>query len=343
MAKSKRDFIQRLKDECDQYQQSVNGLHAFAESCIWNHDSKTPYPDTRFGIPRRMDVLVTVAGVESVKELTPDGIAQVNAKYGVVSEMKKHFPRLKRGDPFDQAQSYCAPLKGWWTEDEMLESHDVVLLTDIPSRSDAAEAYAEWLGAGNEMKRPFAIVEFGFIRSGQEWFLLRKVVGGLSDIAHDRELSRGKQLPSWLMTDIMARAKFMETEPPLLEMLLLVYSYALPLFLKASEFETGTGRRVPVAKASVEEVRDALELQFSPDRADPRAFRVPKAAWVAKALRAMVALGLATAPFSGSNRYHIPLRKPRKKDMFLYFAEKLYALEIKAVESKAPAQPDLFE
>ena len=335
----KEEHVKRSKSEVDDYLQSVIGLYAFAHSCAWNNSARRVRPDSKICIPRKM---ASASGSRRT-QLTPDGVVQVDGQYGVVSEMKKHFQLANGRDTFDQIRRYSAPLWGWWTKTKLIDHHDVALLTHITSSTDASDAFDEWSAAGNEMESPFAIVEFGYVEQGQLWFMLRRIKGGLSDKPHDESLRRGKKLSPLVMTDVFSRRKFMENEPPLIYMLLLVYVYALPLFGKQETFEESTGGKVVIVKATAAQVRDRLEEQFCPRGNDAGAFNLPRLAWVKRALETLVQLDLGTRPSKSTGAYRIVLRQPGKKDLTEYFAERLYAHGKTARQKPTSIQPDLFE
>ena len=342
MSSSKVDFIKRQRTDCDDYNQSVVGLYAFASSCTWDSSAGRPRPGSRVCIPRKM-TLVQQDGIPDEREVTPDGVVQVSVDYGVVAEMKKHFPTRDHAELFEQVHKYAMTMKGWWTDSSLIAAHDVVLLTHIASATDACDAYDSWLAQGNQLGRPFAIVEFGYLEQGQLWFLLRRRTGQLSDAAHDADLRRGKQLGVEVLTDVFSQRKFMENEPPLVLMMVLVYTYALPLFIREEEFKSGAGTRHPIALASTSKVREALQQQFVPTTGDEREFTLPRAGWVRQALDSLVRLGLGQRPDSVDGEYRIAIKKPRTKDLIEYFSDRLFVLNKETQQAQAEEQRGLFE
>jgi hypothetical protein len=145
------------------------------------------------------------------------------------------------------------------------------------------------------------------------------------------------------MTKVFEAAKLMETEPPLLHLLILVYTYALTLEVSEHDFELSASGAVPVAKASVASVCKHLQQQFRSQAHDERSFTLPKTAWVRKAMDALVRFELGTRPASGSDVYRIALRRPNRKDFALFFAEKMWQEERKVRTRRESEQPSFFD
>lgn len=256
-------------------------------------------------------------------EVTPDAVIQPTDRYGLIAETKKNFPVSAPNEPYNQIAKYDCALKGWWTTDETIPVHDLALLTHVASSVDAVDAYAAWQESGRSFDRAFAIVEFGWIEMGKSWFLLRRVEGSLSDRAHDEALRRGKKIPYEVMVEILNRFKFVDHQPPLMHMLVLIFNYIFPLFPKETEFERETGGRYPVLMVSASQIRDRLDEQFCPKREDTRQFKLPKLEWVEDAMAAFVRMGIAVRMPDRSKAYRVSFKRPPTKDVVEYFAKKL--------------------
>ena len=75
--------------------------------------------------------------------LTPDCVVQVTPQYGIVAEMKKHYPNDDLR-PLEQIKKYDRELFGWWTPSGQIDSHDLVLLTHYFSSTNAQDALEKW-------------------------------------------------------------------------------------------------------------------------------------------------------------------------------------------------------
>ena len=267
--------------------------------------------------------------------------------------MKKHFPSVRPNEVFEQIEKYDGELVGWWTDNEKIEKHDLVLLTHLTSSVRAKDAYNAWVGEGHSYRRAFAIVEFSYNSQGQLWYLLRRVEGRLSDPVHDEDLRVGKQISERHLIALFSKWKFSEQEPPVMYMLLLIHDYVLPLFPSEDEFEKETGGKYPIVDVSPAELKAELAKQFCPLKTDDRYFELPRLAWVTAAIEVLTRVGLAQAvPRKGESddagvdpadrRYRISLRKSRKKDTIAYFTDKLLQLEWDKAAARPSSQPSLF-
>lgn len=68
-AKNLTKEIQEERDRIDDYLASVKGLYAFAESVCWDDQERLRLPDSKIGIPRKMNFGFG-------KDLTPDAVIQ---------------------------------------------------------------------------------------------------------------------------------------------------------------------------------------------------------------------------------------------------------------------------
>lgn len=131
-----------LQNEIDHYQNTVWAVEAFLHECCWSPSKNCLDPSIRFGLGRRMRT-------ESGLDVTPDLVLQRPAMHGIAAEVKMTFPppseSKRRDDVFEQLQKYDTRLTGWWTPDEEISSHDVVLLTHFTKAVDASDHLATFV------------------------------------------------------------------------------------------------------------------------------------------------------------------------------------------------------
>jgi hypothetical protein len=327
--------VKKEQGRIDDYLGSVRGLHAFAESACFDDAARQRVDGSRYCIPRSMN---TVAPGPT---LTPDGVVQPRPDYGIITEMKKHYPDGV-DEYIDQVKKYDQDLIGWWTKGECLTPHDLVLLTHMFSLTNATDAYENWKTAGNQFTRPFAIVEYGYVESlPQRYFMLRRMAGALSDKKHDEALRQGKMLPDGLIVELFARCKLYDAKPPLIHMVVLLYMETMNLFVPREEFEA-TGRLRKTVTVTVAEVREKMEEQFCRHTEGARQPRLPKKEWVQEALEALQDMELAKR--EGKERYHVLIARPGRKDALAWLVAKwLRAQDWKAGKKQVDAaQGDLF-
>ncbi len=333
------DYYRYCKNQIDDYLGSIKGLYAFASIACWSVKENRVREESSFTIPRRMTI--TEKGRD--KNLTPDCVVQVRGGYGIVAEMKKHY-RDDDVSALEQIQKYDKDLIGWWSEDEKIADHDLVLLCHYFSSTAARDAYRVWKEKDNSYDRNFAIVEFSYSETGHQWFVLKRIEGNLSDASLDESLRKIRKIPDQVLIDIVSQYKFYDARPPLILLLVLIHGYILPSMAGEDEYEIDSSRRYPVVRVTARAARNKLEQQFCPRQDKRRQPQIPKTKWVKEALEALVRMKLAKAE-AGKNDvvYRIPLKKPPKKDVVVYFSGKLYDLQTKPrISGKAPEQMEMF-
>lgn len=100
----------KLKEEIDNYNDTVWATAAFAHECSWNQSTKSIDDSVRTGIGRAMIRL-------NVTEVTPDIVIQRRPTEGILAEVKHTFPPQgeegRRDEIFQQLKNYDAEMRGW--------------------------------------------------------------------------------------------------------------------------------------------------------------------------------------------------------------------------------------
>ncbi len=328
---SGQSALVKNRNALDDYLGSVKGIYAFASSACWDEAAKCLRPDSYRCAPRTMKR----ADKKGSSNLTPDCVVQVTSRYGVVVEMKKHYQEEDLR-PFEQIKKYDCKLIGWWTPDELIESHDLVLLTHYFSSTNAQDAFELWKTKNAPYERQFAIVEFSYSDQGQSYFALKRVSGSLSDAEHDSRLRRGVKIPETVFVEITGRLKFYDADPPLIHMLVLIQDYILPTMFSEDQYGAESEEGIEGVDITVATMRRKLEEQFCDTRHKARQPSLPKASWVKEALEALSDMGLAMR--QGKGRYKVFLRKPTTKDSISYFTSKLLELEARRLDGQSEGE-----
>lgn len=331
--------------QIDDYLASVQGLHAFADSARWDDGKRELLPGSRYSIPRTM----TVVRDHGLHNVTPDCVVQRDQKYGLVVEMKKHYRDSEDTEAFEQLATYDEDLLGWWTEDERIPTHDLVLLTHYLSSTRARDAYLLWVNRGKSFGRPFAIVEFNRAAQASAFYTLKRVEGQLSDSQHNEALRQGKPIPEGIVLDYIMRFKFYDGPPPLIHTMHLIHDYILPSLISPDGFDPARGK--PTVEVTVDGVASKLHEQFCGPQAENRHPMLPRKVWVEKALDELAAVGLAKVTSKeGERHYRFQLRRPRKRDTIEYLTGRMVRkqvaggqVETLGVEGRAQVQGSLFE
>jgi hypothetical protein len=315
-----KSALTRNKNALDDYLASVKGIYAFASSACWDDSHRCLRTDSHRCAPRTMKTHSKGGEVN----LTPDCVVQVTPKYGIVAEMKKHYQDDDLR-PYDQIRKYDSDLIGWWTPNELIDKHDLVLITHYFSSTSARDAYRLWQERNEPYSRKFAIVEFTHSEQGQSYFALKRVEGTLSDETYSEKLRRGIKIPDSVFIEITSRYKFYDAKPPLIHMLVLLQDYIFPTMFSEEQYDQGEDGIVQGVEVSVTTVRQRLEEQFCDKRQSTRQPVLPKVGWVKEALETLASMDLAKK--RSKDTYHVFLRKPSRKDSVAYFTAKLFELE----------------
>ena len=82
----KEELLRAVRDEINDYEQTVNAILSFAAFVV--HDGKSQRPGSEFGIGRRMTTSADNS-ISPSSDITPDLVAQKSQEYGIVAEAKK--------------------------------------------------------------------------------------------------------------------------------------------------------------------------------------------------------------------------------------------------------------
>ena len=140
------DRVQALREAVDNYEGTVLSLLAFVNEVLWDRRARRRIPDARVSFGRRMTTSAKNRVMKSTA-VTPDAVIQPTPSYGIVTEAKTCLPRqldspegVERLQKLrDQVVKYDDDLKGWFTDTEGLDVHDIALLVDMSRCVDVAE------------------------------------------------------------------------------------------------------------------------------------------------------------------------------------------------------------
>jgi hypothetical protein len=279
----------KLREEIDNYSETVWATVAFAHECRWNETTKTIDKSVKVGIGRPMTR-------PDKKEVTPDIVIQRRPDEGTAAEIKHTFPPSgeieRRKEIFEQLKNYDVDLLGWWTDSKRIKCHDLVLLTHLSHATHAVDFLTRDLAgtAISTFARNLAIV--GYYRSEQDqlYFTLKKEYGSLLDPQLSEKLRLS--VPIAVRHLIMARqVRFYDSPPPIPYTLRLLWEQVFPDLAQGIERDKKKGfTPVPV---TVENLTQTLQKFFGYE-ADATGNRgIPRSEWVANALRTLDLLRMA--------------------------------------------------
>ncbi len=312
----------RVQDAVEDYQSTVHAMLAFSAFVV--HDSVTKRPKSHFGFGRRMTTSKTNPVVASA-DVTPDIVAQKNATYGVVAEVKRSLPadRTKWSSHVVQLRKYDDDLKGWWTKGEHIAASDTTLLVH-QSRSRAFVSVLEEEKARNaaSVGPHTSVIEFNRSEERQANYFFRLEWGEFRDSELSARLKEGVQVPIDKVIKTFSNVKFYDADPPLHSLLLLLWiDYFGPL-AAASEYDQNF-KAFPI-NVNVSVITDELQKAYGSQllERDERSAEFPTAMSVRRALDALVAMKLAMAIPDARGEYRVLYRR-FKEDVLQRFASML--------------------
>ncbi|SRR6266436_705470 len=248
----------KLREEIDNYSETVWATVALSHECKWNESTKIVDNSVQVGLGRPMTR-------PDKKEVTPDIVIQRRQDQGTVAEIKHTFPPSseieRRNEIFEQLKNYDVDLLGWWTDSKRIENHDLVLLTHLSHATHAVDFLTRDL-AGTQngtFIRNLAII--GYYRSEQDqlYFTLKKEYGSLLDPKLSEKLRLS--VPIAVRHLIMARqVRFYDSPPPIPYTLRLLWEQVFPDLAQGIERDKKKGYTpIPV---TVETLTQTLQKFF---------------------------------------------------------------------------------
>src|SRR3989338_8785073 len=119
------DIVQKTLEDVDNYDQSVNATLAVLHLYKFDDSLKTIDQSIKSWFGKKM----------KPGDITPDLLIQLNNERGVITELKRSFPKNDKGgkdlweDEFKQIKDYDQDLEGWETKTKKIKEQDLILLT----------------------------------------------------------------------------------------------------------------------------------------------------------------------------------------------------------------------
>lgn len=344
------DIIQRLRRECNDYEQTVLALKAVSHELCWGDQDRKLVPESKPCLGRRMDTSVSNR-VSPQTTVTPDLVVSFGDR-GTLGEAKialSNKPDL-RERRFLDLQKYDDELHGWDAPDERVKGHDVVLIVHH-SRGPAVAEQLDELTAANKFKmsRSFGVISFVVNQQSQTFLALQLVSGKLDDPDKTRKLRFIVNLPLGYVAanPAFANVKLYDQRPPDPLLMQLVYETVQSGLSPEQCDRLNDEYEVPV-EISLDELQSRIAVQHGPGAEKRhRTPEIPRKAWLADVVERFIDLKWASWSQSRSDtmRYVVKSRR-RPFEQFLHLCAKLEEDRLKAnAEAKAAEayQPLLFK
>ncbi len=309
------DGVQRLKDESDNYEQTVIAIISFAHLLRYDDSPKNYLPDSVFFIGRKMDTSPNNR-INPNSFATPDLILQISPKYGIVGEVKKSLPQNKEfwKKYFRQLQKYDDDLKGWKTPNEKIQKMDLVFLTDYLLKSEVLEYIKLKIQTGEfKTNNNFCVVTFMRLHESEEKFTFENISGKFSDMYANEILKIGtpRAMP---LEDVMNynknfTVKFYDSPPPLPYMMMVLWDNIFPSIKTIEQYIDEKGKKRQKFEVNIDFLTNELREKFSHNaNHDSRQKKIPEKDWVKKAMDEFVRLGYAETKIDDKNSYIVKKR-----------------------------------
>jgi hypothetical protein len=312
--------IQKLRDDCDNYDRTVQALKGLARELLWDDKQKCRVEDGRWFMGRRMHINAPPApeGGKSKKKqvVTPDLVVQPDANFGYVVEAKASLPRDDdhRRRNLIQIFKYGEALQGWETIDERIKTHDVVLLVDHFHGKSACKAIEELRSNGLRSKAKLAVVRFGILERRENTLSLELECGELTSVDKVNKLLGPLAVPlgAIVCDPNFISVQLYDGEPPEPTLMKFIHeSFMNHLSREELEFLRSQGE--VELDVDVVKLRQLLSETIGPGHNGKRVPEIPKLVWVKRAMKRFVELGWAKGEDSEDKVFKYRVRKRRKE------------------------------
>lgn len=353
---------ERVKEDCDNYNNSVLASLAFINVLRWDGEKNELTKTHKYEIGRRMKTSAKNV-VSPSTTITPDIVVQSESGAGVIGEVtaKLTTDREIWRDKLMQLKKYDDDLTGWWTKDGRIAGHDValiinltrsVLVSDILAEekelaekvrmseknasADAKSSTASPERKLLEFERKVAVV--GFERSSgatKEAITLKKEFGALTNKAASETLRNTVRVALEILVVEYHDKKFADHEPPEPLLLQILWETLFTSYLgEGTPFNEDLGY-TPL-RVTAKQVTEDLRKYYGFTGTDDHSPQIPRMSWVRKSLGRLVQFGLAHVD---KDEFVVHYRRLRG-DPLKRFGKLVH--EAGPLPSATPTQPSLF-
>lgn len=307
------DPIQQLRDEADNYDQTVLSLISFAHLLRYDNSNGKLKNDSFFFMGRKM----TTSNKNRITKnsvVTPDIVLQYNGQYGIIGEVKKTLP-LDKGHwkkMLKQLQKYDDDLIGWKTPDEKIQKNDLICLIYYLLKSPVAEYLAEKKRTGEfTTTNNFSLISFAKLSESEEKFSFERVCGQFSDDRLNNLLKTGdpKSLPleKVLQYNTNGAIKLYDSKPPIPYLMSILWQHVFPSIRTINQYVDENGKKQ--FETNITYLTQELHDKFThTDDHDSRQPKIPDTTWVKESMDEFVRLGYAEHKPNEKNSYIVKIR-----------------------------------
>lgn len=293
----------------DGYMSALFAVLAFTNEVRWDPSSRELKKTVQYEFGRRMTTS-NANRVSPSTSVTPDCVVQSSPLQGYVTEAKIGLPKNEAywdGDVL-QLTKYDDDLTGWWTDNELISTHEIVALVPLLRAVRFAEIVKEGEAADRwQFHKNLTIL--GFERQiGPEktWLILKKEGGEITPPELGAKLRYGVKVRVELLVEVYDDRRFLDHAPPLPFLLQVLWDDLFTQYASAAGFD---GSSLMLFDVTVPKVTADLQKFYGFASAGARSPEIPRRAWIKEALDAMVDFNMADA--KDNSVYAIRYRRQR--------------------------------
>lgn len=321
-----KEIQKTLRNDCNNYDQTVQAIKAVAHELLWDESAKSLIVGSSAHIGRRMDTSPK-SRISQNTQVTPDLVISYPHDFGIIAEAKialSSDPK-KRQTKLEDIQKYDDNLTGWETLNGRVSKHDIILIVQHFSGPNVKSQIESLLESKEiQFERKFALVCFALIEEAEMWMSLELLLGSLSDQNKQSKLQKrlGIALEHVAANPYLANIKLYDAPPPEPLLMVLIHEAILTNLNRGEYLLLREGTQINKT-IDIQELRALLSKSIGPGEGDSRIPEIPKSDWVRRALELFVKLKWAERVKDHPNQYIYYIKKRRKPfEQFLGFCAK---------------------
>src|SRR3989304_1429488 len=294
--------IETVKEKIEDYTSTIHAIFSFIILTTRDNEGKT-LSNAKFTLGRKMDTS-SKNKISPENKITPDAVIQTFPALGYVVEAKKSLPNntMDWDKYIQQLQKYDDDLVGWWTQNEKLSNHSIVLLIEIARGVEFSDYLNQYLLRNNKtFKKMFSIVEFNRADENKHYYFLRTQKGNINGDDLRETLRIGKKINRENILASYGYRKFYDTEPEP-EFTMQVIWMDIFNGMK-NDYIYDETMKAYVFEIDLMNITEELQKLYGSTGMNHREPQFPKKAWVKRAIEGFVCLGLAE--YKANDTYRI--------------------------------------
>ncbi len=283
------NIIKSIENDNDNYLTTINVIKVFGNEMCWDANRKGFRRGAQFWPGRRMTTGPNNQ-IQKNTEITPDIVVQISSSYGLVAEVKTSLPMENSywSKYFNQMLKYDDELEGWISPAEEAFLHDLVLI--VPD--NLRVKLQDYIDSNESINlgmytRKIALISYNKSSKASEHFTLCRFMGKLSDPEKDESLRTIVSIPAALVLPLYPFVFY--DQPPSTSYMMSEIWGRIASYIDLDQMVEDKSK--VVIRFSEKQLIEDLKNSNSSYYDDPRIPELPRALWVRKGLKKLVALG----------------------------------------------------